>query len=98
MPTTFSTMLALAAAIGKIAMNFSDLEHSVDRFIRRLTGLEPVRPVIDSATLSFEQKVRLLAHIVSELKGLIAHPSFPKEIVEQTQVRSATNVHDFTDY
>jgi hypothetical protein len=68
---------AFEAAVGKIAMNFSDLEHTVGRFVRYLTGLQPGRPTIDPVSLSFGRKVDLLASTVSELKDVLPFNTGP---------------------
>jgi hypothetical protein len=65
------------AAVGRIAMNFSDLEHTVDRFFHYLAGLQPGRAIISPATLSFRQKVDLLASTVSELKDVLGFNTGP---------------------
>lgn len=68
---------AFDAAVGRIAMNFSDLEHTVDRFVWQLVRLLPRRPATEPSRLSFRGKVDLLASTVSELKDVLRFNAGP---------------------
>ena len=74
--------VAFEAAVGRIAMNFSDLEHTVDRFIWHLVSLLPRRPAAETSTLSFRGKVDLLASTVSELKDVLCFNTGPAQADE----------------
>jgi hypothetical protein len=62
---------AFEAAVGKIAMNFADLEHTANRLVRDIAQLEPGRPTINPSSMSFIQKINVLASTVSRLKDLV---------------------------
>lgn len=62
---------SVEAAVGKISMNFADLEHTTNRLIRDIAQFEPGRPTIDPSTLSFRQKIGVLESTVSRLKDFV---------------------------
>ena len=68
---------AFDAALGRIVMNFSRLDHAVDQFIRSLRGLQRGCPIIDLARLSFKRKVDLLASTVSDLNDVLPFNAGP---------------------
>ena len=62
---------AFEAAVGKIAMNFADLEQVADRELRYLEELRLGRPVVDSAAITFNQKIQRIGVSVSHLKDIL---------------------------
>ena len=68
---------AFDAALGMIAMRFSQLDHMVDQFTRDIVGLQRGRPIIDVAMLSFKRKIVLLASTVSDLKDVLPFNTGP---------------------
>ena len=68
---------AFEAAVGKIAMNFADLEHTVDHLISPLTRIQPGRMIVAPATMSFKQKIDLMASTVSKLKEVLSFNTGP---------------------
>lgn len=59
------------AAVGKIAMNFADLEQVTDRELRYLEELRLGHPVVDSAAITFSQKIWRIGISVAEMKGVL---------------------------
>jgi hypothetical protein len=62
---------SLEAAVGKIVMNFADLEEVADRELRYLEELWLGHPVVDSATITFNQKIQRIGISVSKLKDIL---------------------------
>ena len=67
---------SLEAAVGKIAMNFADLDEVADRELRYLAELRLGHPVVDSAVVTFSQKIWRIGIFVAQLEGVLQFNSW----------------------